>query len=104
MHPNIPKTVEPLIGEFQKLAFVEMIILFGSRAFGDHEERSDIDIALLGKISRQQWVRLRERAYQYRTLYWVSIVHWDRNPQALQRRILETGVIIYDKKATGQSL
>jgi uncharacterized protein len=99
MHPNIPKTVEPLIGEFKGLIFVEMIILFGSRAFGDHEERSDIDIALLGEISRTQWARLRERAYQYRTLYWVSIVHWDRNPQLLRDRILETGVIIYDKKA-----
>lgn len=101
MHPNIPKTVEPLICEFQELPFVERIILFGSRAFGDHDDRSDVDLALLGAISRQQWTRLRERAYHYKTLYWVSIVHWNRNPPALQRRILETGVTIYDKKAAG---
>jgi predicted nucleotidyltransferase len=101
MHPNIPKTVVPLIYEFQELSFVERIILFGSRAFGDHDDRSDIDLALLGAISRKQWTHLRERAYHYNTLYWVSIVHWNRNPPALQRRILETGVIIFDKKAAG---
>jgi predicted nucleotidyltransferase len=99
MHPNIPKTVEPLIREFQALPFVERMVLFGSRAFGDHDERSDVDLALLGLISRRQWIHLRERTYRYRTLYWVSIVHWNSNPPALQRRILETGVIIYDKKA-----
>jgi hypothetical protein len=51
MHPNISKTVEPLLYEFQALPFVEKIILFGSRAFGDHEDRSDIDLALMGVIS-----------------------------------------------------
>jgi predicted nucleotidyltransferase len=99
MHPNIPKTVEPLILEFQKLPFIEKMILFGSRAFGDHDERSDIDLALVGEISRPQWAHLRDRTYHYRTLYWVSIVHWNRNPPVLQRRILETGVTIYDQEA-----
>jgi uncharacterized protein len=101
MHLNIPKTVEPLLYEFRAMSFVEKIILFGSRAFGDHDDRSDVDLALVGLITKRQWVHLREQAYHYRTLYWVSIVHWDRNPPALQRRILETGVIIYDKKAAG---
>jgi hypothetical protein len=88
MHPNIPKTVEPLIYEFQALQFVEKIVLFGSRAFGDHDNRSDIDLALMGVISTRQWTWIRERAYHHRTLFWVSVVHWDRNPPALQSRVL----------------
>ncbi len=72
------------------------MILFGSRAIGDHEEHSDIDIAICGpSISRLEWARMRDAAYNAKTLYWISIVHFDRNPTSLKERLSKTGDVIY---------
>ena len=98
-HQNVPNTALLFLQELARLDSVEAIILFGSRAVGDHEERSDLDIAVCGSaISKLEWARLRDAAYFARTLYWISLVHFDRNPPALQQRILETGVILYEHK------
>ena len=74
------------------------MILFGSRAFGDHDERSDIDLAVCGRlITREDWTEIRESAYNANSLYWINLVHFDRNPPKLQERILTTGIKIYVK-------
>ena len=35
------------INQIAKLSFVEEILLYGSRVRGDHQEKSDIDIAIV---------------------------------------------------------
>jgi predicted nucleotidyltransferase len=75
---------------------VDSIILFGSRAVGDHDERSDIDVAVsAASITRLDWARIKEAAEAARSLYWISLVHLENNPPALQKRIRETGVELY---------
>ena len=101
---NIPSSADPLIAGLRELAWVEKLILFGSRAFGDHDDRSDIDLAVVGHVSRWEWRRTLEWAYHAPTLYWVSLVHWNSSPAALKERILHSGVTIYDKEAAGQPL
>jgi len=95
-HPNIPASVIPFLAMVCANYPIESLILFGSRAIGDHDERSDIDIAVCGsEINRLDWAKLREAAYEANTLYWISIVHYDRNPSELQERIKKTGEKIY---------
>ena len=45
---NLPQRVLEDITVFAQKYNVDKIILFGSRAKGNHRERSDIDIAVLG--------------------------------------------------------
>lgn len=100
-HPNIPKSVKGFLETICTSYPIESLILFGSRAVGDHEERSDIDIAVCGSgLTRLDWARLRAAAYEANTLYWVSLVHYDRNPHELQERIKLIGEEIYVRTET----
>lgn len=102
-HPNIPSSVIRFLARITTGYPIESLILFGSRAFGDHEDRSDIDIAVCGpEITRLDWARLRAAAYEANTLYWVSLVHYDKSPPFLQARIKETGVEIYVRTKTAR--
>ena len=98
-HPNIPLTAWRFVEWLARSESVEAIVLFGSRALGDHEDRSDVDIAVCGSsISRLEWARMRDSANVAQSLYWISLVHLERNPAALKERILGTGVKIYERK------
>ena len=95
-HLNIPDSVWAFLRELASNSSIDAMILFGSRAFGDHDERSDVDIAIVGScISRLEWARMRDAAYCANSLYWISLIHYDRNPPALKKRIDQTGVVIY---------
>jgi len=100
MHPNVPVSASIVIEAIAAHPDVEAVILFGSRARGDHDERSDIDIAIRApRMTRYGWAHLRDRTAMARSLFWISLVHFDRNPPALVARILQTGTLIYAKKA-----
>jgi predicted nucleotidyltransferase len=102
-HPNIPPSVIRLLDELARDPQVEGLILFGSRAIGDHNERSDVDIAVCGKdISSRHWGEIREAAHQSATLYRLGLVHFDKNPEQLRERILSTGVSIYGGPETSR--
>lgn len=98
-HPNIPASVWTFICDLVQHPNITKIILFGSRAFGDHEERSDVDIAISGvELTNDDWIRLRDKATNTRSLYWISLVNLERNPAKLRSRIYETGLVIYEKE------
>jgi hypothetical protein len=100
-HPNLPPSVLGFLCELAGNAAVEELILFGSRAFGDHDDRSDADIAVRGSlITPLAWARIKDAASNSRSLFWISLVHFDRNPSQLQLKILETGVRIYVRTQT----
>ena len=95
-HPNIPASVRIFLNQLTQIAAIEQLILFGSRAIGDHDERSDADIAVCGPtITPLTWARIKDAANNTQSLYRISLVHLDRNPARLQRRIMETGIRIY---------
>jgi len=101
---EMPESVQLVLDTLVKTYPVEELILFGSRAVGDHEPRSDFDIAVRANaIDRYQFSKIRVEIAEARTLYWVSLVHFDTTPPKLQERIQKQGVTIYDRsKATGQ--
>ena len=100
---NIPESVAVFLKELATRPTVEALILFGSRAAGDHAERSDVDVAVVGpRISRPEWAQICDAAYCARSLYWISLVHFDRIPALLRSRVISTGVTVYAKEARGQ--
>jgi len=98
-HPRIPTSAWAFVEELARNPLVDSVILFGSRAIGDEEERSDVDLAVCGpKISPDEWTRVRLAADNVQTLYQYTLVHFDSNPEALKKRIQETGVVVYDRQ------
>ncbi len=80
---------------------VEAVWLFGSRARGDHRQRSDIDLAVWAPTTgpRQwdavvQW--LQERAP---TLLLIDVVRLDRAGDRLRKRVVDEGVVVYQREA-----
>ncbi|ATD60401.1 hypothetical protein CNX70_09575 [Janthinobacterium svalbardensis] len=84
---------------------VETLIIFGSRACGDYEKYSDIDLAVIASsFVKEDWIMLRAKAtYDVRVFFRISIVNFLSNPIRLQKRIYENGEIVYEKskKAIG---
>jgi predicted nucleotidyltransferase len=78
---------------------VERLIVFGSRANDDYETYSDLDLAVDSPLlTKKEWLDLKEFAYyDVRTLLQISLVHFNTNPERLQKQILKTGKIIYVK-------
>lgn len=77
--------------------YVNRLIIFGSRAIGDFELYSDLDLAIdAPRIPRFDWLKLREyTTYDLRAFIKISLVHFSTNPKKLRERIVKTGLIIY---------
>lgn len=93
-----PLSVQSVIDELVDIYPIEKLVLFGSRAVGDFDPRSDFDIAVFApELCKKKFSKLRLDAAESRTLYWVSLVHFESNPPALQERIVSQGVVIYER-------
>ena len=75
------------------------LVLFGSRARGDHHERSDIDLAVYGMPEQNRGAFWLE-AEKMPTLLKLDIVHISSgmNPKFLHN-IEKDGVALYDSEA-----
>lgn len=95
---------ESVIGPLELLTSVPevtSIILFGSRAVGDHEDRSDVDIAISAPtLSRTNLVQLRDVIGQSRTLFKISISVLEHMPPNLKDRVISQGVYLYERAQT----
>ena len=58
------------------------IVLFGSRARGDYKETSDIDLAILNEISRDEQYKIMNEIDLLDIVYKVDIVFVDSNTKA----------------------
>jgi len=78
---------------------VKQVILFGSRARGDAEDRSDIDLAIVApEASTRQWLDLTFLLEQTDTLLSIDVVRWEEASASLQERILAEGTILYERE------
>lgn len=92
---NVPQSVADQIIALAKRCGIKKVILFGSRARGDHRERSDIDLA----VSGGDIALFRTEIDDYvDTLLMFDVVNLDG---AVQRELLELvnkdGVLIYEE-------
>ena len=77
---------------------VERVVLFGSRARGDADERSDFDIAVESpQIAQRAWLDLVAAAERIETLRRIDLVRLDETSPALRSRIQTEGKTIYER-------
>jgi predicted nucleotidyltransferase len=78
---------------------VERVWLFGSRARGDHFERSDIDFAIEAPaMARCDWLKLSlDFEEQAPTLLCVDLVRMEEAPEHLREQILEEGIVVHER-------
>lgn len=76
------------------------VILFGSRARKDHQERSDYDIAIrFGSSEPKNWSSFYvEVLEESPTLKKIDLVNLGKCPTDLRRSILKEGQIVYEHK------
>lgn len=82
------------------VAFPEVreAIVFGSQAFGDAEERSDLDLALsCPGITRGRWVEIADAVERAETLTPIDLVWLEEAPAALREEIRRTGKVLYER-------
>lgn len=90
----IQKLVECIV----QRTWPERVILFGSRARGDADEKSDFDIAVEGSgATIQQWHQLLEKL-QEATLLSVDLLRMEEASPKLKERISREGIVLYDKR------
>lgn len=78
------------------------VILYGSRARGDAGSRSDFDMAVEGgQITDREWCSLlADMENQSITLLPVDLLRLEEAGPALKKRILNEGIVLYDKRKT----
>ncbi|WP_442868804.1 nucleotidyltransferase domain-containing protein [Bradyrhizobium sp. CCBAU 21362] len=97
----LPETARASLQLLLDVREVQKVVLFGSRAVGDHEERSDFDIAVSAPgLSRGLWVQLRDRVVQSRTLYRLSMTRLEDMPGPLRESVLSQGITLYERPQT----
>ncbi len=81
---------------------VEQVWLFGSRAKGNYQPGSNIDLALVGPlITRQVKLRIREIVEEESPIpYFFDVVHWNTlTNENLKREIERTAQPLYHRPA-----
>ena len=87
--------------QLSALPFVDKIILYGSRARGDFQPRSDIDLAILcPDASRQDWQTILTIIDEADTLLMIDCIQYDTlvPDNSLKKAIDRDGIILYEKK------
>jgi predicted nucleotidyltransferase len=93
------KPIEQLIVDaIVKRVRPQRIILFGSRARGEAQERSDYDIAIDDEsLTPLKLAQIRADVEALPTLLSIDIVWMNRAGQVLRQRILSEGKTLYEQ-------
>lgn len=94
---SLPASIQNLIRQLVLKVKPSHVVLFGSRARGDHREHSDFDIALKGigvdiDTYNQSFIEIQEEPY---TLHPVDIVEYEKMDENYRKNIDKEGQIIY---------
>ena len=97
-HTSIPESAAAALRHLTESPKVVLVLLFGSRAVGDQDERSDVDIAFSApELSKGDLALIRDKVELSASLYKISISHLEKMPNKLRERVLEQGVIVYEQ-------
>ncbi len=89
------------IDALRRLEFAEEILLFGSRARGDHHDRSDIDLAIVcPKATDADWLKVVDIIENADTLLKIDCIRLNPTDisKNLYQNILKEKKVIYVKK------
>jgi predicted nucleotidyltransferase len=77
---------------------VSRIILFGSRARGDENPRSDIDLAFdAPTLTESEWLSILDTLDKCATLLKIDAIHYNEAAEDLRQRINQEGVVVYER-------
>lgn len=76
----------------------QQILLYGSRARGDHTERSDFDVAVVNPQMERWSELLVDMIESAPTLLKVDLVDLGKTSKMLRERILSEGIVLYESK------
>jgi len=95
---EIPDHLKFIINLAKNLILPKKIILFGSRARGDHRPDSDFDIAFVN-IQKKHWaefvLKIKEDTP---SLYKYDCIHFDSIDEDFKNKILTEGIVLYEKR------
>ncbi len=91
------KELDELKNCFQKHQDLNEVILFGSRAMGNHKSGSDIDLLLKGSLSPDTLFHIREELAEesFMPYFFDFLTEKDLENLALKKHIEEEGLCIY---------
>lgn len=77
---------------------IQQVLLFGSRARGDFQEKSDFDVAIFGQIDFSTEMKILNEVEEWNFVYKVDLVFFDKlSNQTFKENILKDGKIIVNK-------
>ena len=94
MNELLVKQLREIAGGYPE---IQSIMLFGSRAYGDHDDLSDIDLAVKApRLPEMKWLLLAEQVEnQLDTLLKIDFVLYDNVSEALRQQIDRCHKVIY---------
>lgn len=98
MNPTVYEKALKLLENMVKDAFKDSevnIVLFGSRARGDHLKTSDIDIGILfrDKTNKKKLILLREKVENSNIPYKVDVVDLSQTSREFREKALKEGIL-----------
>lgn len=90
--------LEVLVETLTERPEVERVVLFGSRARGDSDERSDIDLAVEAPhATSREWIEISLLVEEAPTLLPFNLVRFESASPGLKSEILATGKTLYKR-------
>jgi predicted nucleotidyltransferase len=100
---DLPQKIDPVAAALDALKSceeIEKIILFGSRAIGDHWPRSDVDLAIVAPgADTAGWMAICDAAEEAETLIPIDLVRYEETSGAFRAAIDRHGKVIYERAA-----
>lgn len=89
--------VDELREIFLKYRNIEKVLLFGSRARGDNNDRSDIDLCLFGNINHSEYAEIYMDIDEINTHLSFDVLNFaELKKEELIKNILKEGIEIYN--------
>jgi predicted nucleotidyltransferase len=90
--------IDALAKDLSRFPSVEKIILYGSRARGDADERSDIDLAVVcPNATDREWVDIWCVVDDAKTLLSIDLMRLDKASEAFRKNVLREGIVLYER-------
>lgn len=87
-----------VVGILKRFPEVHRVILFGSRAIGDWDERSDIDLAVSAPgIDFRRWAEIAAEVDEAPTLLRIDLVWLEDASEAFALEIGRAGKVIFER-------
>lgn len=100
---GIHDVLEKLGRVFMQYLDIDKVVLFGSRARGDHRRTSDIDLCIYGNdLSKRDRYDILDAIEDIETFYSFDIVFYDElDNEAIKESIIKDMYLIYERNNYG---